>query len=456
MSDILQKEWKSALTSILEELDKPQYLKMLEYLTKIPKSKRTSDRREKMAQKIIEHYGVRESISVISDIMEEIPRRDADVQDLLRPFVDELRNNNKGNEGIKRKLDPAEDESSAAGEKKKKSDPAEEDESPVAAQQKSGAPEKERNNGPWRKSIRDLKSIQELCDTDGFFGKVVQKSGLRTYYTKDKEKKFFFYLGVADETASIKVMVYGKERNKEIKEEKSYLFRKLIKDEYGFKVNQRSRVSETNSVEVPEEIEMEAQKLIYPESPFYSINEATSLTDGTGVSVEGTVTEVDAVLMLKQTKRQHFQLKDETGSISVCMWRDKTEQCKGLSVGDVVKVANVKTSYYFKTVSLNSTGFTRIHKVQSVGVQEMKIEIIGIIKAVKKETHLEAEVEFNKEVHTFVVASKLLAKAFNLKLEKDFKQSLLDKIPFSANAEIHGSRIKKITAKINLNKDANI
>ncbi|XP_035522302.1 uncharacterized protein LOC118331458, partial [Morone saxatilis] len=293
MSDISQKDWKSALTSILEELDKPQYLKMLEYLTKIPKSKKTSGRREKMAQKIIEYYGVRESISEINKIMNEIPRRDADVQDLLRPFVDELRNScDKENKGIKRKRDPAEDESSAAGEKKKKSDPAEEDKSPVAAQQKSGAPEKERNNGPWRKSIRDLKSIKELRDTDGFFGKVVQKSGLRTYYTKDKEKKFFFYLGVADETDSIKVMVYGKERDKEFKEEKSYLFRKLLKDEYGFKVYQQSRVSETKSVKVPEEIEMEARKLIYPESPFYSINEATSLTDGTGVSVEGTVTEV--------------------------------------------------------------------------------------------------------------------------------------------------------------------
>ncbi len=91
MSDISEKEWKEALTSILEELDTSEYRKMLECLEKIPKSQKTGRSREKMPQKIIQRYGLEGSISAIRDAMEQIPRRDSKVQDLLCPFVDKLR-----------------------------------------------------------------------------------------------------------------------------------------------------------------------------------------------------------------------------------------------------------------------------------------------------------------------------------------------------------------------------
>lgn len=92
MSDISEEEWKTSLTSILEELDSQQYSKMLECLKKIPKGQKTTRSREKMPQKIIEHYGLEESINAIKDAMDQVPRRDGTVQDLLRPFLDKLRN----------------------------------------------------------------------------------------------------------------------------------------------------------------------------------------------------------------------------------------------------------------------------------------------------------------------------------------------------------------------------
>ncbi len=95
MSVILEKEWKSALTAILEELDKSQYKKMLEFLDRIPKGKKGGTSLEKMPQKIIECYGLEESVSAIDAIMKEIPRMDNKVQGLLRPFVDKLRNNHE-------------------------------------------------------------------------------------------------------------------------------------------------------------------------------------------------------------------------------------------------------------------------------------------------------------------------------------------------------------------------
>ena len=94
MSNILEKKWKTALTSILEELDKSEYNKMLfcYCFDKIPKSVKTGTSREEMPQIIIQHLGVDESISAIKDTMEWIPRKDSTIQDLLRPFVDKLRN----------------------------------------------------------------------------------------------------------------------------------------------------------------------------------------------------------------------------------------------------------------------------------------------------------------------------------------------------------------------------
>ncbi|XP_044077204.1 uncharacterized protein LOC122887768 isoform X2 [Siniperca chuatsi] len=427
MSVISEREWKRALTSILEELEKQQLTKMVDCLEKIPQSQKTGRFKENLPRKIIQHYGAEESVSAVNAAIDQIPRRDSVVQDLLRPFVDKLNNKQeKENKGKKRKRDPDEEEERSA-----------------ADQQENCRPDTEGIARTWI-FIRELRSSGELPEK-AIAGKVVKKSGLRSYQTKEKVKRFFFYVAVADETASVKVMVYGKKRYEEIKEKNFYTFRKLIKDEKGFKVIEQSKVSQTSSVQVPEELEMEAQELIYSESPVYTIAKAKLSAEKTAVSVEGTVTEVDPeVRRAKTTKRQHFRMKDDTDSIGICMWDENTNQCKDLAVGDVVKVTNVKTGHYHGTVSLSSTGFTRIHKVHSAGIQNVRLEIIGIIKAIKKETHLEAE--FDLQVHTFVVASRLLAEAFGFKLEGDFKQRLLDKIPFSADAVIKGSKITKITA----------
>ncbi|XP_030603077.1 NACHT, LRR and PYD domains-containing protein 1a-like [Archocentrus centrarchus] len=91
MSAISEEAWRITLTVILEELDEPQYKKMLLFLSEIPKRVKTKSR-EEMPQLIIEHYGVETSIHRINEVMDQIPRKDAAVQDRLRPFVDKLKN----------------------------------------------------------------------------------------------------------------------------------------------------------------------------------------------------------------------------------------------------------------------------------------------------------------------------------------------------------------------------
>lgn len=299
-----------------------------------------------------------------------------------------------------------------------------------------------------RISIHDLKIFGDL-GKKAIVGKVVQKSGLRTYQTKNKEKKFFFYLGVADETSSIKVMVYGRECYQHFQEESFFLFRNIIMEEDLMKVTKKSTISKTTSNDVPEILETEARMLVYAQIPVCSIAQANSAAEKTSVSVEGTITEIGSVenIKLKAKRRkkakQEFKLEDSTGSIRVTLWGDDIKQLRGKSHGDVVRVINVKTSHYCDTVSLNSTTFTRIVKVQSAAVQNITIEIIGIIKASSSQTELDAEIG-STEVQSFVVDSSLLAKVFGVKVDSNFEDRLLGKMPFSADVEIEGNKIKKM------------
>ncbi|CAK6979179.1 uncharacterized protein LOC121910103, partial [Scomber scombrus] len=306
-----------------------------------------------------------------------------------------------------------------------------------------------------RKTIKDVLSEPNSRDLGEkvVIGKVVQKSALRTYQTKDKKKRFFFYLGISDETACIQVMVYGKDRYEEFQKHSCYTFRDVIMEKSIMKVTKVSIVSKTKPIDVPEELEMEAEMLIYPQKPVCCIAKAKTYADRTAVSVEGTVTEigpVEPVTLKKQRRKkdmkekQEFHLKDDTGSIRITLWGKDVVQIRGISNGDFVRVTNVKTNHYYETVSLNSTDFTRICKMQSAAIQNVTAEIIGIISASLMETQLEAS--FNNRVEKLVVASKLLAKVFEVRLEGDLKDRLIEKIPFTANVEIQGSKINKITA----------
>ncbi|KAK1875221.1 Replication factor A [Dissostichus eleginoides] len=222
-------------------------------------------------------------------------------------------------------------------------------------------------NALWEKSIFDLKS-SGILETEAIVGKVVKKSELLT----SKIKTFYFFLGVADETASVKLMVYGKDLHRRIKEGSSYIFRELIQDGKYVKVNASNSVSETNPVNVPEEFEREAERLLYPE--LTSIKDIKSSPPQTHVSVEGTVTQIYPVQKVKvqhkekMTNRQSFKLRQEAEEISVTMWDEATEQSKDLSFGDVLLLTNMKPNEYCGKVSLNSTQFTKITKIQSVGI----------------------------------------------------------------------------------------
>lgn len=89
------------------------------------------------------------------------------------------------------------------------------------------------------------------------------------------------------------------------------------------KVTKKGKVSKTSQLEVPQRLELEARMLIEPaQHPICSM-------------------------------------------IEVCLWREQARNCSAL-VGDAVRVTNVYSSEYFDSISLNSTGRTRVYKVGPV------------------------------------------------------------------------------------------
>lgn len=82
-------------------------------------------------------------------------------------------------------------------------------------------------------------------------------------------------------------------------------------------------------------------------------------------------------------------------------------------------------------------------QVFKVGIRNVKIEIVAVQKAQKRQTHL--DVKLDQKVHTFMVASKLLAEAFGLTLGEDFHSQLVSAVPLLAEALIDRNEIKKIT-----------
>ncbi|KAM4546014.1 uncharacterized protein PAE49_018439 [Odontesthes bonariensis] len=88
---LFEAKWKTQLIRILDHLDESQFKKLLIILEKIPQGMKTGKVREEMPQIIIQYYGL-DSITIVAKAMDEwIPRKDAAVQDLLRPMVTRLR-----------------------------------------------------------------------------------------------------------------------------------------------------------------------------------------------------------------------------------------------------------------------------------------------------------------------------------------------------------------------------
>eukprot|EP00066_Takifugu_rubripes_P029874 XP_011619140.1 PREDICTED: uncharacterized protein LOC105419338 [Takifugu rubripes] len=309
----------------------------------------------------------------------------------------------------------------------------------------AGQPATETDTASWSKSICDLVAAHEVVATATIRGRIMDKSKLQTYKT---QKKDFFFLLVTDETASIKMMVYGKPHYQKLQKGKHYLFRKLIRDKNLFKVTLQTIVAELGAFDIPKEVEEKAKRLS-SHGPYVSIEEVKKWdSEILPVSVEGTITKVcPSELMVKgnnakrRTKKQHFHIKDNTDSIEVVIWGRNVKKCENVAVGDVVKLTNMNIKN-LESVTLQSTDITNIEQVRKFTIHNHQLKIVAVTKCQKMQTDL--EVILDQRFYTMVVKNKLLAEAYSLSLGEKFRSQLMMALPLMGEAQIEGNEIKAI------------
>ncbi|XP_029924325.1 uncharacterized protein LOC115371236 [Myripristis murdjan] len=441
-ADVSESRWRNVLTSIIEDLTEKHYKKMLSSLNVIPQGQ-WSRPREEMPHIIIETLGRERSISEMQRVLEDLPRKDDKIQEPLRPFVEKLKKKQQQEEskGLKRKHENTSKDEEGAGKKRKSSSrkggtagrSRSRSGGPGAEENQENACRSRSNTEPPRKTIRHLKESWHLGGGN-IIGKVFQKSGLRPSETKGKQTALF-HLGLADETECVRVTVYGKQRYAQIKVGSCYLFRDVSKENNVVKVT--GKIEEAGGVRVPAALQLEARTAVDPRKPVCSIREAKAARPKTTVSVSGTVTQVQEAQGNKGPRR-FLHLQDDSGSVRVDLWDGEAERCRA-SPRDSVRVTNVRTNHYNDTVSLNSTGLTRVDKVVAASVQTGTLEITGVFECSSTTSRLEAV--FAGQVMAFSATNKKLAEAFNIKPGGCFEDGLLAKMPLFGQAEVRGKKI---------------
>ncbi|KAI4789278.1 hypothetical protein KUCAC02_035348 [Chaenocephalus aceratus] len=87
----LETKWRTALSSILDELTEVEFKKLVSNLEKIPQGLKEGRLRGDMINLIIQYYGTVESIPLIDRQMEILPRKDNAVQQPLKEIKEELK-----------------------------------------------------------------------------------------------------------------------------------------------------------------------------------------------------------------------------------------------------------------------------------------------------------------------------------------------------------------------------
>ncbi|KAG7464708.1 hypothetical protein MATL_G00168480 [Megalops atlanticus] len=296
-------------------------------------------------------------------------------------------------------------------------------------------------------TIRDLKQCGEL-ENKGIQGKVVLKSPEIPYTNSLRKNNVMFHLVLADETGCIKVIVYGKKKYKEFKVGRFYLLWGLIFEDKAVKVTSRCTIGLCGPLNVPHEVEEEAELLFAP--PVSSIREAKDCDPGSLLTIQGTViwdrgmekipVDEEGKTKKKKIEKRVLSLEDETGSIDVQLWGNVAKS--SVKVRDCVKITNVKVNVYFSNISLKSTRRTALKTVTTAAQETTVLTIQAIEKSTKKQVNLMAVTSGGQQ--TFTVATTCLTKFFEVPYDNSFKENLLKKIPTTVEAVVHGSEILSI------------
>ncbi|MDR0318930.1 MAG: hypothetical protein LBI09_02725 [Nitrososphaerota archaeon] len=185
-----------------------------------------------------------------------------------------------------------------------------------------------------------ISEITNIFNNVHLAGNVKEVLELKTFTKGDGTGGKLLRFILSDETGEIAVVVW----NGKV----SMLEGQLKPRVYLYLINGKVKEKESGSFEV----HVDSSSFIHVQQVTPQMSKLADLGEGDIVNVEGNVSSVDSVREVttgkgEQVKLFTFELRDETGSVLVSVWRSQTEQISNLKVGDSVTVKNgfVKMGY---------------------------------------------------------------------------------------------------------------
>ncbi|XP_039474894.1 uncharacterized protein LOC116333499 [Oreochromis aureus] len=453
MSTILEEEWKTALFQIVKQLDEPQYKTMMLFLSEIPKSVKTTESREQMPQVIIEHFGEETSVHKINEIMDRIPRRDAAVQDRLRPFVERLKKKQEDERrGKKRKQSEtvlrSADRKDGAGEQKScQPDKVGEKSSSSAlnhslSQTDPGTAEKSKKKKKMEnKDASKTHKVPTISETNWkraltailgqlnnpqynemlTFLKILQKKKT-TKFKEHLPQKIIERFGVETSIRKVKEALDQIPRRDDAVQKHLRPFVDKLKS----KQEKKKKGKRINS-----------QRKTDPVGIMKSKKKKTENKDSSLRSAETTETpKTDPVGTMKPKKK-----KTQNNDLSM-----KSAETTNTPKSDCSEPSKAKLEEPVNSdSSLNLNGATKTPKVavqvQSAPVHTGRVKIKAVTAFNKSNTHLVVNVK--TQLKECFVRTRLLAEALGYKMDEGVEARIREAMPISAEAEMQG---KKITA----------
>ncbi|XP_030603065.1 uncharacterized protein LOC115792605 [Archocentrus centrarchus] len=403
MSAISEEAWRITLTVILEELDEPQYKKMLLFLSEIPKRVKTKSR-EEMPQSIIEHYGVETSIHRINEVMDQIPRKDAAVQDRLRPFVDKLKNTQQ-----------------KTGKKRKRSETVLKsvDRKDEAGGQKSCEPDE--TAGPERPKKKKSRN-RSLTPT-----RAKKTPKVSTVSEKEWKKALSAVLGKLTNSQYDEMLTFLKiPKQKKTAKFKEQLPQKII-ERYGVETSIRKIKEALDRIPRRDEV---VQKHLRPLLDKLKNKQKKGKRKSCQPDKTGTM----------KRKKKKAESRDPSLQSTQTAETPRAASASRLQDSDPSEPAELKLEEPDSALSLN--GATKTPKGQRAPVQTGRIKIKAVTATKKTNTHLVVTVK--RQLKELFVKTRLLAEALSCQMDESVEARIRDALPISAEAKMEGKRIIEI------------
>ncbi|MCL1969870.1 MAG: OB-fold nucleic acid binding domain-containing protein [Candidatus Bathyarchaeota archaeon] len=185
-----------------------------------------------------------------------------------------------------------------------------------------------------------IAEITNIFSNVNLAGNVREVLELKTFTKGDGTEGKLLRFILSDDSADIAVVVWNGKVDA--------LGRQLEPKAYLYLINGKVKEKESGGFEV----HIDSSSFVQIQPVILQISKIADLKEDDIVNVEGNVSSVDSVREVttgkgEQVKLFTFELRDETGSIIVTVWRNQIEQFSNLKVGDIVTVKNgfVKIGY---------------------------------------------------------------------------------------------------------------